>query len=141
MRVRPTRMQSWPSMKGAGKVLTLAAVCAAAVAGRADPGAAAPPQGVALPIPAAPYVRVMPGCVWATGSKSLTITRRVGQAFNLVNLSASPRLLHQAAGAAAPLPIGVIGHRQAVALVWHVPSTVVLTTCGGALKLTVKVGA
>jgi hypothetical protein len=127
-------------MHGAGKVLTFAAVCAAAVAAQSGPAAAAPPQGVALPIPAAPYVRVLPGCVWPTGSKSLTITRRVGQAFNLVNLSASPRVLHQAAGAAGPLPLGVIRHRQAVALVWQVRSTVVLTTCGGTLKLIVKIG-
>ena len=131
------RMQSCLPMK----VGRLAAVAAAAVAAWPGLGEAGPPQGVALPIPAAPYVRVMPGCVWGTGSKTLTITRHVGQAFNLVNLSPSPRLLQQSAGAAAPLPSSVIGHHQAVALVWNVPSTVVLTTCAGTVKLIVKVGA
>jgi hypothetical protein len=133
-------MRWWLPMK----VVRLALVAAAAVvAVAACPGVGegAPPRGVALPIPAAPYVRVMPGCVWGTGAKTLTITRHVGQAFNLVNLSSSPRLLQQAGGAAAPLPSNAIGHHQAVALVWNVPSTVVLTTCAGTVKLTVKVGA
>jgi len=81
----------------------------------------------------------MPGCVWGNGVKTLTITRHVGQAINLVNLGAMPHRLVQAAGATAPLPSGTLRRHQAVALVWNVPSTVVLTTCSGTVKLTVRV--
>jgi hypothetical protein len=97
------------------------------------------PRDVSLPIPAAPYVRVMPGCVWGTHARTLSITRRVDQAFNVVNLGSQPHRIVQLKGAAGPLASWHLGRHQAVALLWRVPTTVVLTTCSGKMKLTVRV--
>jgi hypothetical protein len=97
------------------------------------------PGDVPLPIPAAPYVRLMPGCVWGTHARTLSITRQVGQAFNVVNLAEQPHRVVQLKGAAGPLASWQLGRHQAVALLWRVPTTVVLSTCSGAMKLTVHV--
>ena len=97
------------------------------------------PGDVPLPIPAAPYVRLMPGCVWGTHGRTLSITRQVGQAFNVVNLGSQPHRIVQLKGAVGPLASWQLRRHRAVALLWRVPTTVVLSTCSGAMKLTVHV--
>lgn len=121
------------------KLREAAAVAVAVVALWPAAGQAGVPGDVPLPIPAAPYVRLMPGCTWGTQERTLSITRRVDQAFNVVNLGAQPHRLVQLKGAAGPLASWHLGRHQAVALLWRVPTTVVLTTCSGRMRLTVHV--
>jgi hypothetical protein len=134
-------MCNYAAMPCPAKLSQAVAVAVAAAAMWPVAGQAGVPADVPLPIPAAPYVRVMPGCVWGTHARTLTISRRVGQAFNVVNLGSQAHRVVQLKGATGPLASWRIGRHQAVALLWRVPTTVVLSTCSGAMKLTVHVFA
>jgi hypothetical protein len=99
------------------------------------------PSDVVLPN-AAPYVRVMPGCVWGIGARSLTVTRRVGQAINIVNLDTRRHRFTGpvgSVGSAGPMPSWLVGRHQALSFIWRVPTTVILTTCDRRLRLVVHV--
>lgn len=136
-------------MTASTKVLSSAAALAATAVGATvlaltiQPSTSPPPV---LPLPAAAVVKVMPGCAWGTGSKTLAIKRTTGQSFNMLNLTGQPRLFKLAAGDMSTIPMlnGYIptGYAEAWTFAPQAAGrTMQITTCSGTVRLTVTVTA
>lgn len=97
------------------------------------------PSVVALPLPAATFVRIMPGCLWGNGTKSLSITRHVNQGFNVVNLDRAQHRMTQISGLIVPNNLGYMQLNGARAYIFSRATVATLTTCSGTLRLIVKV--